>query len=188
MKFKCDCGHIIYDSADYLSYKAHIISDQDWFDYLEKIEMAVEKLGTNPKDKEIAIMEINKLSLYYSKSIYQCKNCGNIFIPNGNNTFNIFKNDSIDENKNILSSVEGDKWKGTIFAEWIDDKPEWMETNGYIYTEKQLYHNQNYDTWEELECKYYSLFEQLRKNNTLRSSVLKRNRNIIHSWQLGLEE
>ncbi|WP_160675306.1 hypothetical protein [Clostridium sp. C8-1-8] len=109
MKFKCDCGHTIYDNTDYLSYKAHLISDQDWFDYLERIEMTIDRLGADLKDKETAIIELRNLSHYYSKTIYQCTSCGSIFIADENNTFNTFKNDSIYKNKNILRSVEGDK-------------------------------------------------------------------------------
>lgn len=52
MKFLCECGHPIYDQTDYLPYKAHVISDQDWFNFLDTIDDAIEKTGPTPEDKE----------------------------------------------------------------------------------------------------------------------------------------
>ena len=42
MKIKCTCGEIIPDQTDYLSYKAHIIGEKNYFDFLDTIDEAIE--------------------------------------------------------------------------------------------------------------------------------------------------
>lgn len=108
MKFTCECGHIIYDQTDYLSYKAHLISDQDWFDFLEEIDEAIEKSGPTPKDKEIACMKIRSLSSKLYKRVYQCKNCGNIFFNNNSPQLEMFRSHKDNPNKTLLESSKGD--------------------------------------------------------------------------------
>jgi hypothetical protein len=43
MKIKCTCGEVIPDQTDYLSYKAHIIGDKHYFDFLDTIDEAIER-------------------------------------------------------------------------------------------------------------------------------------------------
>lgn len=63
----------LYIKTDYLPYKGYIISDQDWFDFLDEIDAAIEKSGPTPKDKENALMKIRNLSINLSKTVYQCE-------------------------------------------------------------------------------------------------------------------
>ena len=47
MKIKCTCGEIIPDQTDYLSYKAHIIGEKNYFDFLDTINEAIERTEEN---------------------------------------------------------------------------------------------------------------------------------------------
>jgi len=58
MKIGCGCGATIYDNTDYLPWKAHVISDQDWFVIWEEIDKAVEESGSTAKEKEQACMRL----------------------------------------------------------------------------------------------------------------------------------
>jgi hypothetical protein len=108
MKFMSECGHIIYDITDNLSYKAHLISDQDWFNFLDEIDEAIEKSGPTQKDKESACMKIRSLSSELHKSVYQCKNCGNMFFNNNLFQLEMFRSHKDNPNKTLLQSSKGD--------------------------------------------------------------------------------
>ncbi|KRF03366.1 hypothetical protein ASG89_23275 [Paenibacillus sp. Soil766] len=76
MKIRCRCGDIIVDQTDFHSNKGYIISDQDFFDFLEGVDNAIEKSGQKAKDKERAIMSIRYLIGELQRTIYQCFTCG----------------------------------------------------------------------------------------------------------------
>ena len=75
MHFSCQCGNVIHDTSDNLSYKGYIIADQD-IDYL--IE-TIEKLE-KPHTQYIGVYdEISKL---LRRTVYQCPDCGRVYIEN----------------------------------------------------------------------------------------------------------
>ena len=47
MKISCECGYVIYDQTDFISYKARFTADQDDNDLLDKIEAQIKKLVTS---------------------------------------------------------------------------------------------------------------------------------------------
>jgi DNA-directed RNA polymerase subunit RPC12/RpoP len=105
MKFVCECGNKILDIADGLSYKAHIIADQDWFELLDEIDNAIEKSGPTEKDKENAVMQIRMHISKLAKTLYQCQNCGNIFLAKKNtDQLEMFKSFNENTDKNLLNS------------------------------------------------------------------------------------
>ncbi|BBI34018.1 hypothetical protein [Cohnella abietis] len=182
MKFMCECGHPIYDSTDYLPYKAHLISDQDWFDFLDEIDHAIEKSGPTAKDKEKALMNIRSLSTNLSKMVYQCSECGNMFFDNNSPRLEVFRAASDSPNKTLLQSAHGDQWKGFLYGDWVDDNPIWR-VKGYI-TASSLHEGKQCDDRVTLEKEYYLLFNELRDKSVLRSSILRKNGTIIHTWSL----
>ncbi|MDQ0887984.1 hypothetical protein QFZ81_003072 [Paenibacillus sp. V4I9] len=107
MKFLCECGHAIYDQTDYLSYKAYLISDQDWFSFLDEIDNAIEKTGSTPEDKEKALMRIRSIAINLTKLVYQCDKCGNIFFYNSPPQLEMFRSCSDTPNKGLLKSAKG---------------------------------------------------------------------------------
>lgn len=104
MKFLCDCGKLIVDQTDDLPYKGHLISDQDYNDYFDAIDAAIEKGGPSQsdKEKEIECMIIRSINAF--RSIYQCSNCGTIFINDSEGKFHLYAPKSIADSKTILQS------------------------------------------------------------------------------------
>lgn len=154
MHFWCKCGNRISDTTDLLSYKAHLLADQDDIDYTDGIERAVknERLSREECTDEIIL---NLQFHYLQRKMYQCSQCGRIFIED----------------------VSGKVFH--VFA------PEWMERQGYVdaYTNDDSFtHYQEYDSWEELEKGYYALFEKLREAGKIRSALLRNDTEIVHSW------
>ena len=105
MKFLCECGHKILDITDSVSFKAHIIPDQDWFDLLNEIDKAIEKSGPTEKDKENAAMQIRMYISKLTKTLFQCQNCGNVFFAKKNSDqLEMFRGSNENVDKNILQS------------------------------------------------------------------------------------
>ncbi|WP_342436509.1 hypothetical protein NSS79_24570 [Paenibacillus sp. FSL L8-0436] len=190
MNFRCECGQRIHDTTDYLSYKGYLISDQDQFDLLDEIDDAIEKSGPSSTDKEEAAIRIRSLISTLFKTVYQCSNCGNFFIDNDHPGLEMFRGAN-QVNKNLLASALGDKWRGSIYADWKDKIPDWQTSNGTLLNETnvssltgQLDENGKYSDWETLELDYYQLFNDLKNKNVIRFSQLKKNNTVIHSWSL----
>lgn len=188
MHFFCKCGKRISDSTDYLSYKAHMISDQDWFDLWDNIYEVIEKSGPTQNDKEKAIVKIMQMSIQMETTIYQCTKCGKL-IFDGKNKFEMYKSSSGYINKGLLQSYKGEQWEGYLHAEWSDKKPEWRETNGYIlqnvnFKSSKIRKNIGYNDWENIEKDYFIVFNEFKEKGIIRSSMLKKNDVEIHSWDL----
>ncbi|NOU71292.1 hypothetical protein GC098_07630 [Paenibacillus sp. LMG 31458] len=156
------------------------MSDQDWFDFLDEIDSAIEKSGPSEIDKEKALMKIRTLSSNLTKKVYQCNKCGIVFI--NNNRLEVFRPSSDSVNKKLLRSAHGDKWKGFLDGDWMDNNPVWR-VKGFIAA-SCLAEGKQYDDWEILEKEYYLIFNELREKNLLRSSSLKKNGNVLHAWKL----
>lgn len=161
-KFQCSCGHIIRDNTDYLSYKAHYIADQDFYDFLDELE-------------EGSIDDFASISFKYTRDIYQCTLCNNIFIFKGN-FFYEFK--PIKENShNLLVSSKNEKWSGFLRGYFIKGK-------GEIYWET----NQQQDfltglTREQVELTYYQKFNELLSLGVLRDSFLNIDGVMTHEYE-----
>lgn len=175
-KIRCYCDNIISDSTDYIRYKGYIIADQDENDYFDSIEKIIK--SDNP-DKNSLMCDF--LCDFDTKTIYQCTECGRLYIEENNKLF-CFKPEN-HSNTKILNSVHGEKWKGFLHAEWNDKKYEWQEYKGYVYA------NINYscesvhsDDRQEIIDSYYRLLEKLKKAGVIRYATLRINRKIIHEW------
>lgn len=42
-----------------------------------------------------------------------------------------------------------------------------------------------FESWDELEKKYYEIFENLKTKNIVRSAILNNNYERIHSWSMN---
>jgi len=80
VKIACECGAMIHDSTDYLPHKAYFIPDQDWFDLMKAIDDAIEKSGPSMMEKEAACWNIRRLIGELSRSAWQCRACGRVYI------------------------------------------------------------------------------------------------------------
>lgn len=186
MNFQCECGHRISDTTDYLSYKAHLISDQDWYDFIEEIDAAIEMPESTEGDKVKALMKIRALSSKLSRTVYQCTKCGNIFFGDNNSSkLEMFRSCSDESNKKLLISSLGDEWKGFLFGDWVDDPPEWRFNRLKGYISASCFSDiKEYKDWESLEREYYQILSELKDRNILRSSSLEKNHVKIHTWHL----
>ena len=81
MWIQCRCGHQIKDTTDNISYKARYISDQDWFDVLDNIDSSIQNSEPN---REKLIWDNQKYLLNKTKCIYQCMECGRLYIEDSN--------------------------------------------------------------------------------------------------------
>ena len=190
MNFSCECGQRIHDTSDYLSYKGHLISDQDWFDFMHEIDAAIEKSGPTAQDKVKALMKIRILSGKLSQTVYQCSKCGNIFFSDKNSpSLEMFRGCSDDTNKRLLKSALGDEWQGFLHGDWVDEPPEWRfkGLKGYI-SASCFPETKEYDDWESLERDYYQILSDLSGRNVLRSSSLEKNGVKIHLWHLNSDK
>jgi hypothetical protein len=61
MKIGCRCGALIRDQTDFLSYKAYLVADQDWFDVLDELATGSER---------------RTLLQEASREMWQCTRCG----------------------------------------------------------------------------------------------------------------
>jgi len=80
MKFRCPCGHQIYDGPDQNPNIGHLIPDQEWFRLLDAIDAAIEGHHASGKDKEAACMSVRSLIGDVSRRIWQCSECGRLWI------------------------------------------------------------------------------------------------------------
>ena len=66
MKIKCTCGEVIPDQTDYLSYKAHIIGEKNYFDFLDTINEAIESTEENREKlcNNVRQAEANRLRIF----------------------------------------------------------------------------------------------------------------------------
>lgn len=180
MHFYCNCGNRISDTTDYLSYKGYVISDQDEFDFLDEIDRAIEQSGPSAEDKESAAMNVRRLWGDLTRTVYQCPECGTIYMNNDKNQLRGFTRGNENTEKNLLRSAKGDAWPGFIYGDWVDQKPEWRE-KGYIHA-SILPEMKIYEDWESLESDYMALFQEFKDKSLLRSGILKKNGEWIHSW------
>ncbi|MCG8330334.1 MAG: CpXC domain-containing protein [Chitinophagales bacterium] len=97
MKIKCTCEHIIVDQTDFLENKGYLIPDTKWFNFWDSIDKAIEESGPSPKEKEAACMQLRKQNIF--KMLWECPNCGKLFIDGGKGTLILYSPDNKNYNK-----------------------------------------------------------------------------------------
>ncbi|MGR3636786.1 MAG: hypothetical protein ACU0BK_12810 [Shimia sp.] len=75
MKIKCTCGEIIPDQTDYLSYKAYVIGDKNYFDFLDAVDEAIEK---KEEDREKLRNSVRRAET--SRLAWECSTCGKLYL------------------------------------------------------------------------------------------------------------
>lgn len=101
MWIKCSCGNPIHDITDNIPYKARFIPDKLWFGMLDEICAGVEK-GL-PKEE---LTELIYDKIYdNSKDMYQCMECGRIYIEDKDVSFAVFEPEKIFDG-NVIFNTE----------------------------------------------------------------------------------
>lgn len=75
MKIKCRCGELIPDTTDHLPNKAYFIGDMDYFDFLDKIDEAIE---SNDENREHLCMNVRQA--LPSRLAWECNSCGRLYL------------------------------------------------------------------------------------------------------------
>jgi len=118
MKFACACGNVIYDITDNLRYKAHFVSDEDYFNLLDEIDASIEDFGTQAKaaseaneqlsqrDVENLIMKIRIAIGDAKRLMYQCSRCGRLYVDDHQRHLQQFLAENPSRSEGILRSVK----------------------------------------------------------------------------------
>lgn len=130
-KLKCECGYVIVDQSDSLSYKADLLPDKLFYSFFDELEMSTNKFILAYENNSLKHYLINFIkksnfenefdidnetfqSIFYhlisnhifasSRQVYQCINCNRIWIQkNKNEQFFSFLPEGTDDGyKNIL--------------------------------------------------------------------------------------
>ena len=110
MWFECKCGQRIKDISDAHSYKAHYISDKDWFPFWGAIDDSIENSGASVKEKEAACMKLRMEKV--DRTMYQCFECGRLYLNDENNQLISFlpEDKSVSLTPHFLPYVERRNW------------------------------------------------------------------------------
>jgi hypothetical protein len=162
-KLVCTCGHTLIDQSDFISYKAHVLADQDYEDFYDDIEKKIDE-------------DLPARTIKYFMEIFQCINCSNLIIFKNMNRYDFVPADK-DHSRNLLCSSMGAAWKGTMSANYKDGIGEI-----YWYTNYETGFRQNIEL-EELISLYQAKFTELSNLNILRTSFLRVNGVIQHQFE-----
>jgi hypothetical protein len=194
MKIFCECGWVIYDQTDYISYKATFRADQDSCDLLDRIEeqikKLVEKIEHNVSNK-IDISELiedtmtglsDAMDEYDSRNIYQCLGCGRLFVDDAQLNSHVFIRQDDSVPKNLMRSIKGDKWKRCLRGNWQESQKEKDkgELSWGFGDEEEGY--ERFDDLEALKKKYFEVFTRLQEKGILRDAFLIGGTEMLHIW------
>ena len=107
MKLRCECGELIPDQTDSLSYKAHFLPDQDWFVVFDAIDRIVADAAEGRMKVDDAQTMVRRIQLKASRTMYQCRQCGRLLVNDAQNQLRIFEACSDTDSKQILRSHGG---------------------------------------------------------------------------------
>ncbi len=163
MKLNCPCGNQVSDTTDLLSYKAHLVADQD----LDDLVNAAKSVGGGLRD---AVAR-------YRRHVYQCSACKRLLLLFDDEVHAFSADDPAQANQ-VLRSVEGEQWKRNLRARWRNGRGEvwWgfgVEDQGF---------ETDFATWDAVETRYFEVFRRLKKGGLLRESVLDRESTTVHIW------
>ena len=168
MNFTCRCGYRFHDNTDELRFKARILPDQDFNEFYTLLEDAGK---SHTKEEQHHIFD--KIYDLLKKCIYQCPECGRLFLKNSGGGLTMFTpSDSAEPNedvdRNMLMSAHGASWHGSLLAEWYDPKPVWLPHSGSVGASANPPEPvQWFDTYTETEQTFHVMFEKLRAEDRI---------------------
>lgn len=100
----CRCGYVFHDNTDHLPWKAHFLADEDMDDYFNTFDEIKET--TSKRDIDDIVL---KAAHYWERFVYQCPDCGKLYIESEPGTFSVFipedQENLLDEDKELLTSI-----------------------------------------------------------------------------------
>lgn len=165
-KIVCGCGATLPDNTDCISYKARLLADQDFPDFLE--EMEAECSGPAP----------GKAWRYFGE-IFQCGSCGNliIFPPDGTARCD-FQPVEQEHWQWVTRSYLGEGWKGILRGHYWR-KSEAGEVFWYTNGDQGLLTGLSLQETRRL---YGEKFDELRSRGVLQSSFMRIDGEEEHLW------
>ncbi len=104
MKITCHCGALIIDQTDDLPHKAHLIPDQEWFAVFDALDEVISEVGAGQSSVEAAQTRFRSVLSSASRLVYQCRECGRLFVPDRQNKLFPFAPSGTEINREILRS------------------------------------------------------------------------------------
>ena len=102
VKIGCHCGETIHDLTDSLPSKGHIIPDQNWLGVYDDIDdHVIDAVNAGTRTVEEAYMESRRIISSSSRLVWQCANCGRLYVDGQNGELECF----VPENKNTSRRV-----------------------------------------------------------------------------------
>lgn len=178
MHFLCPCGNDIHDTSDCLSYKASLIADQDEEELWEILERA-----ERPHNDNVDIA--NEVMRLLHRNIYQYPSCGRIFIEDADDGFELKCFEPAETvNKKLLISARGEDWRGYLYANWYDPKPDYFKYKGFITPLCNVkFDNLFFDDYDAFERLYFEILDEMRARKILCRARLSVNRETEHLWE-----
>src|SRR5687768_3028099 len=131
MKLECQCGWIIRDNSDDLSYRACFIADQD-YQYMmdgiiEQVGVLLEKARADTQADIDSLLKSDSLRFwkaaakYTARTMYQCEACGRLYVDDiyQSRWMHGFKPEADTQSGyHLLRSVDGDTRKRMLRGRW----------------------------------------------------------------------
>ena len=103
MKIGCHCGAMIYDSADQLPGKGHLVPDQAWLGLQEEIEaQVIDPLAAGTVASEGAAMRMRRLLNAHARLMWQCRACGRIYVDGLDGELHVYAPEKDDTERQVL--------------------------------------------------------------------------------------
>ena len=103
MKILCQFGYQIVDGTDSLPHKAHVVSDQVWFDLLDEIDVVIEGSRNSKADREKACMRVREILGRKARPAWQCSGCGTLHMDDGTGVTRRFRPDGEDSARSLFA-------------------------------------------------------------------------------------
>lgn len=105
MYISCACGEKIHDNTDFMSWKAHLLPDQQWEELFDIVGSALETPDKVERREEIQMKVRDKIRNIF-RSAWECVACGRLYIENKEGEFLCYAPQSSDWPRHILSGEE----------------------------------------------------------------------------------
>jgi hypothetical protein len=182
MKISCVCGNRISDSTDFIRYKVRFIADQDWYDVVDASEEP-ESVITYRGDEPTGTASMARHRLWrWSRTMWQCTRCGHLWLEDHEYEVRGFAPIEPSTPRNLLRSIHEDRWKRPLvggWRTWVRDGPKGELWWGFGDAEEGF---EEFEQWDQLERRYYEVFERLRAKDILRSAFLRNGDRMVHEW------
>jgi diphthamide synthase subunit DPH2 len=103
MKLTCPCGHIVSDTTDELSYKGHILADQDFHPVLDAIDESVIAASTSKNSADEFSRRARNSLIQRLRGIYKCESCGRVGIDDSECQMHWYKPENGIDIHNLLT-------------------------------------------------------------------------------------